>query len=958
MSTSTPESEGLHVRYTIVEAAHGLLTKRIRLDERGEIEKRAAASPASGTFRQIESVGTAEEILAELEKVFSTLTARQALIAVPLPVPLAPDGNLWRLRRFDDKGLANALPRTRETFQPLAGAALGFLDIDVPPALRSSIVDAIELYEKILLPACPCFADVALLVRPSVSSGVKLVGTDNPRPSGFHVYFVISDGYRLGDLAAALFSRLALGGHAVVEASRSGSMLRRALVDVSASKGGERLIFEADPDLEELGLERVARSIVRFPGDVMDVEAALAWMALSQSDMRKLDAIWTLAEEDARGECDAARERWIADRAGQIMQRGDSPEVAMRTARKEILAFDAGELWDDFQIRLDSGAIVTVDEILRDPQRFKGKRAFSLDESKPQRGKGFIWPFWCAADPETGRPAGPYFSSFEHGGRYWRLRSSSVEDESVGARLGEKPVLSIGADYAPLAEKIELAIVAAGLPVYSKASRLVRPVRLEAAGWCLVEIDVHMMRQIMEEAVTFIRSKVRSKPPEEIARLLLSRSGCWPYGEVTAISNSPTIDVDGKLIASEGHFDRASGLLLLGLPAMPEGFADTLPTRADALKAIDILKDELLGEFAFDGGFDGASFSVALSGLITPLVRLLVRPAPIHGNSAPAAGSGKSYLVSLASAIATGRDCTFISASVTAEETEKKLVGALLKGGPFVVLDNLSRVLSSDLLCQAATQEYVEYRALGGSGMITVRQRSTVYVNGNNLTIAEDLTRRVIMCRLDLGEERPELHRYENRPFERILADRGRYIAACLTIVRAYIVAGFPGRLDPIASFEPWSNFVRSALVWLNCADPCRTMDQVRDDDPVLQQIRAIFAAWPALGQWFTTAQLIKRGTEDRDAVGGGQLWDALFTVCGGQRGDNLIPKRLGEYLSAKCVGKVATVPDRWLEPCLEAVQGSSGLAAEPSTIQPVTVKFLKTRHNRAIAAWCLEAVR
>ena len=49
--------------------------------------------------------------------------------------------------------------------------------------------------------------------------------------------------------------------------------------------------------------------------------------------------------------------------------------------------------------------------------------------------------------------------------------------------------------------------------------------------------------------------------------------------------------------------------------------------------------------------------------------------------------------------------------------------------------------------------------------------------------------------------ERPELRQFHGDPVATVLADRGPYIAAVLTIVRAYLAAGCPGLLPPLASF-------------------------------------------------------------------------------------------------------------------------------------------------------------
>lgn len=425
----------VRIAYTRLEAAKGLLTKKVWVNDSGALEKLAAASPKRGVFTHIEHDGIADEIMEALSAILRNLTDRQAIIAAPLPTALAPDGEPWRLRLTEEPDSANTLSRSQSTFQVAEGPALGFLDFDVPAALRDGIASAEALYEKILLPAWPGFAETAQVIRPSVSSGARLIGGETPKPTGFHCFFVISDGRRLGALAEALFARLALNGFAVVEASRRGSMLRRALVDISASKGAERLIFEADPVLVGDGVRLVERPPSRFSGDVLDAERAIVDLTPSASEQRKLEALWVLAEETARPDCDAARETWIRQRARDIgeLQPELPPETAYVQARDEMQFFDAGELTDDFQIPLDDGSCPIVAEILANPDRYKGKRGFSLDEPTPRRGVTFLWPFWCKADPAIGKPEGPYLSSFEHGGRFWRLRAAKKPAQAAAA---------------------------------------------------------------------------------------------------------------------------------------------------------------------------------------------------------------------------------------------------------------------------------------------------------------------------------------------------------------------------------------------------------------------------------------------------------------------------------------------------------------------------------------------
>jgi putative DNA primase/helicase len=138
----------------------------------------------------------------------------------------------------------------------------------------------------------------------------------------------------------------------------------------------------------------------------------------------------------------------------------------------------------------------------------------------------------------------------------------------------------------------------------------------------------------------------------------------------------------------------------------------------------------------------------------------------------------------------------------------------------------------------------VSVRQLGQSSFIKIESRATCYATGNNIRLVGDMTRRVIMCSLDPDMERPELREFKRDPFDDVLANRGLYVAAALTIVSAYMQAGCPDPARPIASFEDWSRIVRSALIWLGRADPVDTMNAAREDDPVKLTLLNLLSSW------------------------------------------------------------------------------------------------------------------
>jgi putative DNA primase/helicase len=395
----------------------------------------------------------------------------------------------------------------------------------------------------------------------------------------------------------------------------------------------------------------------------------------------------------------------------------------------------------------------------------------------------------------------------------------------------------------------EAALIAADMPVYQRGGYLVRPGKREvtassgrtilAAG--LSEITLPSMIDLLCQAVAWEKWDARSdewvpcNPPGLAAQVILARGGQWNFKSIAGVITTPTLRPDGSVLSKPGY-DAATRLFYLPDPSLRLD-ANRLPTsRAHAEDAIEELEG-LLSGFPMVGAVDK---SVVLSAMITPVVRGIMSVSPLHAFRAATAGSGKSYLADVASAISAGRPCPVVSAGYTEEETEKRLVGLLLGGYPLLSLDNVNGELGGDLLCQAAERPLLRVRELGKSGLIEIENRATIFANGNNMRIRGDMTRRTLLANLDAGVERPELRKFDFDPVETVLADRKLYVAAALTIVRSFLLSDEKVALSPIASFEDWSRTVRAAIVWLGRADPCNSMEEARDDDPVLIDLREV----------------------------------------------------------------------------------------------------------------------
>jgi putative DNA primase/helicase len=512
---------------------------------------------------------------------------------------------------------------------------------------------------------------------------------------------------------------------------------------------------------------------------------------------------------------------------------------------------------------------------------------------------------------------------FQHAAEWEAPETVRIETEEVFFATptggAERPIILVERGHLHrLATRGEQALVKANVDFYSRGGTLVRPAidEVDASkgrktkSARLLEVSPEGMVDYLSRYVRWERYDTRSKttlpadPPKEVARIILDRDGEWKgFRPLAGVITAPTMRPDGSIFSEPGY-DPATRLVLFAPPRMPA--LKQKPTREDALAALKLLED-LLFEFPF---VDEASRSVGLSGLMTSACRGALGVAPLHALRAPAPGSGKSYLVDLISVMVNGRPCPVIAAGRTEEETEKRLGAALLQGYPVISIDNLNGVLGGDSLCQLISQRIVSVRPLGSSVLRQIEAGATVFATGNNIQPTGDVIRRVVLCSLDPNMERPEQRQFRGDPIAMVSADRGKYIAACMTVVSAWLNSGEPDPVPPLASFEEWSHTIRSALIWLGKEDPVLTMETAREEDSELEMLRAFVAAWKqaaGLNNHLLSGEL-KTLAEEAEVTTGGEYFDrhdkkfvhpdfrqALLDIA--SKGGEIDAVRIGRYL-------------------------------------------------------------
>src|SRR5262249_37424440 len=126
------------------------------------------------------------------------------------------------------------------------------------------------------------------------------------------------------------------------------------------------------------------------------------------------------------------------------------------------------------------------------------------------------------------------------------------------------------------------------------------------------------------------------------------------------------------------------------------------------------------------------------------------------------------------------------------------------------------------------------------------------FATGNNLGVRGDALRRIVPCRLETTEERPEERTGFSIPGD-LLAyvkeHRGRFVASALTILRAYVVAGQPDQNLAPMDYPAWCGLIRNAVAWVTSYDPCQTRRELIVNDEETNQFKALVDGWQELCQ-------------------------------------------------------------------------------------------------------------
>lgn len=482
----------------------------------------------------------------------------------------------------------------------------------------------------------------------------------------------------------------------------------------------------------------------------------------------------------------------------------------------------------------------------------------------------------------------------------------SAEDLPEDARAEARPRVRVGEGrLLTMAESAKRALFeAAGHEVLQRHGQLIRPLRLgrstdeagvrhQAGATVLMPVNEYWLQKRMAESAHWYRLAVerpkeeggrgRTKehptdPPVKVARLILNDQGDWPFHSLTGMVAAPTVDVSTGQVVDRPGIDPRTGLLAV---FDPEEFPRIDPDvgRDGAAERLARVERALFREMPF---VDEGSRSVAMSALVTALVRPTLRAAPMHLFDAAMAGTGKSKMASVVGVLATGVEPSASAWASSEDENEKRISALYRKGNPVILFDNVDAKggdrLGGNILNIVLTQDPASVRILGKTEDETLNTRLMVLATGNNIVVAGDCCRRAVKCRLDARCAEPERRVFDFDPVEVARRERPRLVADLLEALSAYIAAGRPADPAPLGSFEDWTA-VRGLLLWCGLADPADTIADVKATDKDRGDLMTALETWRLAfgGEWVTGADLaafVAASSEDAACALGREMMD------------------------------------------------------------------------------------
>lgn len=302
-----------------------------------------------------------------------------------------------------------------------------------------------------------------------------------------------------------------------------------------------------------------------------------------------------------------------------------------------------------------------------------------------------------------------------------------------------------------------------------------------------------------------------TKPDKDYARDLLAfPSESLP--RLDSIIQSPRYTSSGTLLLKPGYYP-SEGIFFDPRGELPMDPIPSHPSDEDILWAKEQL-EEVFGQFPFKSKSDKAHAigrPIAIFGR-----RMINGVTPLHSTEAFDPGTGKGLLEHVIALITRGQYAELTVLPECEKELAKTILSLMVSGSEFVIFDNADekRTINSATLASVLTAEIWKGRELGYSQILSAPNIQHWAINGNNVKMNTDISRRTIRTRLHANTDQPWMRTGFKHPKLKtwIKENRGQIVRAYLILIQNWISTGCKPGDKLLGSFEEYCEFVGGVL--------------------------------------------------------------------------------------------------------------------------------------------------
>lgn len=746
----------------------------------------------------------------------------------------------------------NVIARTREYFSWQTRPSFLMLDYD-PPKDTAKTRDELlaALYD-----AVPALKTCGAVWYPSGSSHICRAdnGFDLTGLRGQRVYIPVTDARDIERAGKTINTLLWARGHGYIKVSGAGTMLTRTLVDTQVWQP-ERLDFASGASC--------GAGLTQQRGTPYVIEGAALNTSLALPDPSPLDIEAAKEREEAarqaaREEADEKREQWLDRMARRECGRGADKDALDEAKKRLTRTLEHNVLMGSYEITVisNSGKVsnVKVKDVLDRPTQYHGLR--TLDPIEPDYKDGKICGVLYLINNK------PTLFSQARGGRSFMLlrqpQTVNIEEGRLADAVNDTiEIMKRSPDI--FCSNDKLGRVINGAFVEMDEYRLLM--------WCANHVAFSMWTHRKGNSV-----QITIDPTVRLLKTILSEAPRH-VKKLNAIRDVQAMRLDGSLITTIGYDDQ-TGILL----DTYEELLDLSTVQAPTLKQVKNSIDFLMQPFKYFDFVAPVDRAILLSALLTSAISSIVPTRPAFAFDAPSKGSGKTLLAQCIAYLIDGREpvITPTNSKQSEEEIKKALFSAVRENKGAYVWDNILGQLDSPSFAGILTGAVISDRVLGKSQTATAKNNTTFILTGNNLTLAGELPRRILKCRIDPNTPTPFNREFDFNPLDKIKQRRSHYIATALVVMRGFITAksnGIKTIKGKLASFEQWDDLVRQPVAWIaNGMDGLANPDNL-DYNSISQELQ---------GSYKDVMEYVAEAyANDPDAQQTGDLFSALYAVFG-----------------------------------------------------------------------------